>query len=273
MKKFWFFLSSFRHIKMKLFLPVYEKFTGEYQKCILFAFSVKTNWNKLFCESLWFSSPHLDFHWKFFALNNFFSGAACQNCLLRGQTNFLRNNSLLQNRVLNHFQNSVEIFQNFNEVSPVGLSKLNYTSPGEKFEEKFSFLKKMLFCQSRTMKEKLSPFFLHFFSTQLSKLHSKCPKEHLKGIDFFRKKNVFFFISLGDWNKLFNVLSILLLQAYQICALCVPANNLREKVFWEICVLSICKIERKILDIPCKKIRWVVKATFYVSSRTFSGKM
>ena len=114
-----------------------------YQNCILYAFSERKNWNMLFCERLWFSSPHMDFHWKFFALINFFSRAACQSCLLPGHTKFLRNNSLLQNRVLNHFQNSVEIVQNFNEVSPVGLSKLNYTSPVEQFEEKFCFLKKM----------------------------------------------------------------------------------------------------------------------------------
>ena len=227
----------------------------------------------LFCERLWFSSPHLDFHWKFFALINFFSGAACQSCLLPGHTKFLRNNSLLQNRVLNHFQNSVEIVQNFNEVSPVGLSKLNYTSPVEQFEEKVLLFEKDAFIVNLGLwKKNFHPFF-EFFSTQLSKLHSKCPKEHLEEKDSFSGKKLYFFINLGDWNKLFNLLSILLRQAYQICALRVPAKNLREKVFWENCVLSICKLERKILDILCKKIRWVVKATFYVSSRTFSGKM
>ena len=146
----------------------------------------------LFCERLWFSSPHLDFHWKFFALINFFSGAACQSCLLPGHTKFLRNNSLLQNRVLNHFQNSVEIVQNFNEVSPVGLSKLNYTSPVEQFEEKVLLFEKDAFIVNLGLwKKNFRPFF-EFFSTQLSKLHSICPKEHLEGKDFFPVKIVFF---------------------------------------------------------------------------------
>ena len=73
-----------------------------------------------------------------------------------------------------------------------GCQNWNIRVQSNNLRKKFCFLKKMLFCQSRTMKEKLSPFFYIFFSTQLSKLHSKCPKEHLKGIDFFRKKNVFF---------------------------------------------------------------------------------
>ena len=146
----------------------------------------------LFCERLWFSSPHLDFHWKFFALINFFSGAACQSCLLPGHTKFLRNNSLLQNRVLNHFQNSVEIVQNFNEVSPVGLSKLNYTSPVEQFEEKVLLFEKDAFIVNLGLwKKNFHPFF-EFFSTQLSKLHSKCPKEHLEEKDSFSGKNCIF---------------------------------------------------------------------------------
>ena len=129
---------------MKLFLPVCRKFTGEVIK-IEISVSVRTNWSKLFCERVWFSIPFFGLLLEFFCPNLFFSGAACQNWLLRGHTNFLRNNSLLQNRLLNHFQNSVEIVQNFNEVSHVGLSKLNYTRPGEKFEEKYCFLKKMHF--------------------------------------------------------------------------------------------------------------------------------
>ena len=154
----------------------------------------------------------------------------------------------------------------------MGLSKQNYTSPGEKIEEKFCFLKKMLFCQSRTMEEKLSPFFSVFFSTPLSKLHSKFPIEHLKGIYFFPGKNVFFH-QFGRLRQTFQPFVEFFTAGFSNLPFTCPSKQFEGKKFWGNCVLSICKLERKVLDILCKKIRWVVKATFYVSSRTFSGKM
>ena len=146
---------------MKLFLPVYEKFSGEFIKIAL-PLSVRTNWNKLFCERLSFSSPHLDFHWKIFALINFFFWRSLSKLPSTWPYELFEKQFSPAKSSSQSFSEFSRNLQNFNEVSPVGLSKLNYTSPGEKFEEKFCFLKKMLFCQSRTLKEKFSPFFSSF---------------------------------------------------------------------------------------------------------------
>ena len=54
----------------------------------------------------------------------------------------------------------------------------------------------------------LSGFFSTFvgvFPTALSKLHSKCPKEHLERKDFFRKK-MFFFNQFGRLRQTFQPL-------------------------------------------------------------------
>ena len=118
-------------------------------------------------------------------------------------------------------------FSEFDWSFPGGFFKTEIYESRRTFWRKFCFLKKMHFLSISDIERKILALCFEFLSAQLSKLHSKCPKEQLKGIEFFPAKN-YFFINLGDWDKLFNLVSKLLRQVYQNCALRVPANSLRE---------------------------------------------
>ena len=128
---------------------------------------------------------------EIFRPNQFLVAGDCQNCLLRGHTNISRNNSLQQNRLLNHLQNWVEIFQISNEFF-LGVVKTElYETRGTICGKVLLFEKYAFSVNLAHWKKNFRPFF-EFFSTQLSKLQSMCPKEHLKGKDFFPEKIVFF---------------------------------------------------------------------------------
>ena len=155
---------------------------------------------------------------------------------------------------------------------PCGVVKTElYESRRKNWGKVLLFEKDAFLSISDNGRETLALFF-RFFSTPLSKLHSKFPIEHLKGIYFFPGKNVFFH-QFGRLRQTFQPFVEFFTAGFSNLPFTCPSKQFEGKKFWGNCVLSICKLERKVLDILCKKIRWVVKATFYVSSRTFSGKM
>ena len=107
----------------------------------------------------------------------------CQNCFLKNLTKKLRKKLSCKNYLSNNFQTSVETFRNFVEVFSTELSNLQYTSPGEHFEEKFCFLKKIIYY--RTLIKKTLARFPSFF-------WSSCQNWILRVWTTILKKKTFF---------------------------------------------------------------------------------
>ena len=74
-----------------------------------------------------------------------------------------------------------------------GCQNWNIRVQSNNLRKKFCFLKKMHLLSISDFERKTFAPFSSFFSTQLSKLLSNCLKEHLKGLDFFPEKFVFFY--------------------------------------------------------------------------------
>ena len=213
---------------MKLFLPVYEKFTGEYQKCILFAFSVRTNWNKLFCESLWFSSPHSDFYWKFFDLINFFLAQLVETAFYVAIRTFWER--ILSCKIVFSIIFRIEwkflrilmkfprwVFQNWNiRVQTNILKKI------------LLFEKDAFFVNLGHSKKNSRPLFRVFFDAVVETAF-ELSKRTLKGIRFFSGKNVFFH-QFGKLRQNFQAIVKILTAGLSNVRFTwrVPANSLRE---------------------------------------------
>ena len=151
-------------------MPVCQKLTGEVIK-IAFSVSVRTNWNKLFLKDMCFLFlfhilignflPYSFLCWR--TLSNLPSACRYEPF----EKKFLSKSSLL-----NHFQNWVVFFENFDKNSPPGLSEKQYWRPGEQVEEKFCFLflKKMHLSSFSDTGRKL----LAHFSTSFRRSCQKC---------------------------------------------------------------------------------------------------
>ena len=92
--------------------------------------------------------------------------------------------------------------QSFSELSGIffrilmkfplwGCQNWNIRVKANNLRKSFLFEKDAFFVNIGLWKKNFHPFF-EFFSTQLSKLHSKCPKEHLEEKDSFSGKNCIF---------------------------------------------------------------------------------
>ena len=197
--------------------------------------------------------------------------------------------------------------QTFNETFPAGLSKLHYTSPGEQFEEKFCFLKKMHFSSFWDTGREFLARLLNYFSTQLSGFSEKtvlCLSGTMMEafLAFFRKnirwvvkacfnissrsfsvkmkfsRNCHILVkkfrvsSVTFWDiemKLFCLLVENSLVDYQNCILRVRKNNLKQVFLKYVCSLTPLDFKWKFLAFINFLSPEIVKTAFYVSIRTF----
>ena len=140
------------------------------------------------------------------------------------------------------------IFSESNEISPVGLSKLHYTCPGEQFKEKILLLEKDAFFVNFGHWKKNSGLFFEFSSTQLSKLHSMCPKDHLGGKYSFWETTFLSSVSEIRTNFSANLLKFsgrVITSAPFVSKQTVWGNKFSEKIR----VFSICRLEGEMFDL------------------------
>ena len=161
-RKFWFFLSSFRQIKTKLFLPVCHKFTEEVIKNEI-SVSVRTNWNKFFVKDFGFLYLVWDFDWKFFALIIFFLAQLVKTAFYVAIRTFWE--TILSCKIVFSiiFRIQWKLFRILMKFPRWGCENWIIRVQANNLRKSFSFWKRCFFCQSRTMKEKLSPFLSVFF--------------------------------------------------------------------------------------------------------------
>ena len=190
MKKFWFFLSSLGHFKMELFSPVCQKVTGEVIK-IAFSVSVRTNWNKLFVEKHVFSLSLLDFKRNFFALIKFLSAEIVKTAFYVAIRTFWE--TILSGKYV--FSIIFRIQWNFFRILmkfPLwGCQNCNIRVQANNLRKSFAFWKRCIFCQSRTLKKKLSPIFRVFLDAVVETAFY-VSKGTLRGKRFFSGKNCIF---------------------------------------------------------------------------------
>ena len=112
---------------------------------------------------------------------------------------------------------------------------------------------------------------MEVFPNALSKLHSKCPKRTIRGI-FLEK--ILFFHQFGRLRQIFqpfsrNFFGKVIKSSPYVSKQTVWRKKFSGKnVFWR----SV-DFREKFSSLCRNQIRRAVKATFYVSSRTFTGKM
>ena len=220
-----------------------------------------------------FFSTLLDFECKFFALIVFFCGrrlsklpSTCPYEHFEKQFSPAKSSS-------QSFSELNVIFSESNEISPAGLSKPHYTSPGEQFEEEVLLFEKDPFFVNLGHWKKNSGLFFEFSSTQLSKLHSISPKDHLGGKEvFFGKKN--FFINFGD-SEIFSSTFVEISSAgLSNLRLSCPGKQFEGIIFLRKFVFCRYVTLREKCSTFCrKKSDGLSKLIFYVSSRTTSDKM
>ena len=171
-------------------MPVCQKFTGEIIK-IEFSVSVRKNWNKIFCERLWFSLPLLDFYWKFFVLINFFLAQLNKTAFYVTIRTFWERILCCKIVFSIIFRIEWKFFRIWLKFPRWGCQNWIIRVQANILRKILLLEKDAFFVNLGHWKKNSRPFF-EFLSAQLSKLHSKCPKEQLKGIEIFPQTNVFF---------------------------------------------------------------------------------
>ena len=160
MKKFRVSLVTCWDIEMKLFCLLVKNSLVDYQNCILRV--RKKNLKQVFFIYMCFLTL-LDCKWNFLAFIKFLSAEIVKTAFCVSIGTFWEKKISRKIVFLINFKIEWKLFQNVDDISPAGLSKLHYTSPGEQFEEKFCFFEKMHFVSFSDIDKKITADFWNFF--------------------------------------------------------------------------------------------------------------
>ena len=160
MKKFRVSLVTCWDIEMKLFCLLVKNSLVDYQNCILRV--RKNNLKQVFFIYMCFLTL-LDCKWNFLAFIKFLSAEIVKTAFCVSIGTFWEKKFSRKIVFLINFKIEWKLFQNVDDISSAGLSKLHYTSPGEQFEEKFCFFEKMHFVSFSDIDKKITAVFWIFF--------------------------------------------------------------------------------------------------------------